>query len=129
MVRKTFSILALVTGAAVMMTACSSGGAAQPAESNTAEAAEGAQAEADQAAADLTAAEAEVLDEIAGPLDLSGSWEDEVSKRAVMSAARKKDGSYVITVSWGGSATEAAVWEIEGNYDEASGRPRQMEPS
>ena len=103
MVRKTFSILALVTGAAVMMTACSSGGAAQPAESNTAEAAEGAQAEADQAAADLTAAEAEVLDEIAGPLDLSGSWEDEVSKRAVMSAARKKDGSYVITVSWGGS--------------------------
>lgn len=121
MVRKTFSILALVTGAAVMMTACSSGGAAQPAESNTAEAAEGAQAEADQAAADLTAAEAEVLDEIAGPLDLSGSWEDEVSKRAVMSAARKKDGSYVITVSWGGSATEAAVWEIEGNYDEASG--------
>ena len=121
MVRKTFSILALVTGAAVMMTACSSGGAAQPAESNTAEAAEGAQAEADQAAADLTAAEAEVLDEISGPLDLSGSWEDEVSKRAVMSAARKKDGSYVITVSWGGSATEAAVWEIEGNYDEASG--------
>ena len=121
MVRKTFSILALVTGAAVMMTACSSGGAAQPAESNTAEAAEGAQAEADQAAADLTAAEAEVLDEIAGPLDLSGSWEDEVSKRAVMSAARKKEGSYVITVSWGGSATEAAAWEIEGHYDEASG--------
>ena len=121
MVRKTFSILALVTGAAVMMTACSSGSAAQPAASGTAEAAAPAQAEPDEAAAGLTAAEAEVLDEIAGPLDLSGSWEDEVSKRAVMSAAQKKDGSYVITVNWGGSATEAAVWEIEGNYDEASG--------
>ena len=121
MVRKTFSILALVTGAAVMMTACSSGSTAQPAASGTAEAAAPAQAEPDEAAAGLTAAEAEVLDEIAGPLDLSGSWEDEVSKRAVMSAARKKDGSYVITVSWGGSATEAAVWESEGNYDEASG--------
>ena len=89
MVRKTFSILALVTGAAVMMTACSSGSTAQPAASGTAEAAAPAQAEPDEAAAGLTAAEAEVLDEIAGPLDLSGSWEDEVSKRAVMSAARQ----------------------------------------
>lgn len=66
-------------------------------------------------------AEEEILQEFAGEMDLSGSWDDEVSKRASMDVTRNEDGSYNILVHWGGSATETAIWEIHGVYDETSG--------
>ena len=44
----------------------------------------------------------------------AGSWQDEVSQRASMDVTQ--DGRHVeILVHWGGSATEAASWEISGN--------------
>lgn len=50
----------------------------------------------------------------------AGSWEDEVSQRAGMDV--KQDGNHVdILVHWGGSATEAASWEISGEYDPQTG--------
>lgn len=62
-----------------------------------------------------------VLEEVAGEMDLAGSWEDEISMRAGMDCVRNDDGSYDIVVHWGGSAWETAIWEIHGTYDEASG--------
>ena len=38
-----------------------------------------------------------------------------------MDIVRNDDGSYDIRVHWGGSATETAIWEIHGTYDEKSG--------
>ncbi len=63
----------------------------------------------------------EALDDYTGDFDLTGSWMDEVSKRASMDVTRNSDGSYDILVSWGASATEAAIWQIHGQYDEKSG--------
>ncbi len=56
-----------------------------------------------------------------GAMGLMGSWQDEVSQRAMMEVSRVKDQTYLFKVTWGGSATESAVWEIEATYDEASG--------
>ena len=63
----------------------------------------------------------EVLADFTGKMDLAGSWQDEVSKRATMDVTANEDGSYDIVVNWGGSATEKAVWQIHGTYDEVSG--------
>lgn len=81
-----------------------------------------AQAEETENEAVAQAEEAEdVLQEFTGEMDLSGSWDDEVSQRASMDVTRNEDGSYNILVHWGGSATETAIWEIHGVYDETSG--------
>ena len=63
----------------------------------------------------------EMLQDFIGEMDLAGSWEDEISQRAGMDIVRNDDGSYDIRVHWGGSATETAIWEIHGTYDEKSG--------
>ena len=62
-----------------------------------------------------------MLAEFTGEMDLSGSWNDEVSKRATMDVTANDDGSYDIVINWAGSATEKAVWQIHGTYDPASG--------
>ena len=50
----------------------------------------------------------------------AGTWQDEVSQRASMDATQ--DGNHVeILVHWGGSATEAASWEISGDCDPETG--------
>ena len=54
-------------------------------------------------------------------VDLSGSWQDEISQRASMDVTKNDDGSYDILVHWGGSASETAIWEIHGTYDGAAG--------
>ena len=86
------------------------------------------EAEAAQQAAEETVKEAaeaaepeNLLEDFVGDMDLSGSWEDEVSKRASMDVVKNEDGSYDITVHWGGSATETAIWTIHGEYDPTSG--------
>ena len=50
----------------------------------------------------------------------AGSWQDEVSQHASMDVTQ--DGSHVeILVHWGGSATEAASWQISGECDPETG--------
>ncbi len=70
---------------------------------------------------DALGMEEDFLNKVTGEMDLSGSWDDEVSQRASMDVTRNEDGSYNILVHWGGSATETAIWEIHGVYDETSG--------
>lgn len=84
----------------------------------------GSQEEAVTAEAAVSEAEEQIdgfLDEISGEMDLSGSWEDEVSQRAGMDVTKNEDGSYDILVHWGSSAFETAIWEIHGTYDPVSG--------
>ena len=87
--------------------------------------AEEAQETVEQAESEVQAVEDsiqnEVLADFTGKMDLAGSWQDEVSKRATMDVTANEDGSYDIVINWGGSATEKAVWQIRGTYDEVSG--------
>ena len=89
------------------------------------ESAEEAQETVEQAESEVQAVEDsiqnEVLADFTGKMDLAGSWQDEVSKRATMDVTANEDGSYDIVINWGGSATEKAVWQIHGTYDEVSG--------
>ena len=85
---------------------------------------EEAQGAMEQAESEVEAAEQkkeEVLADFTGEMDLAGSWNDEVSKRATMDVTANEDGSYDIVINWAGSATEKAVWQIHGTYDEVSG--------
>ncbi len=65
--------------------------------------------------------EREILDQISGEMDLTGSWDDEISRRASMDIEKNEDGSYNIYIHWGASASETAIWEIHGSYDPVSG--------
>ena len=62
-----------------------------------------------------------ILGEVSGDIELEGTWQDEISERATMSAARNADGSYDIEVSWANSADETASWRIHGTYDSVAG--------
>ncbi len=84
-------------------------------------AAEEAEAEALKQVEEVDKQKEEFLKDFTGEMDLAGSWQDEVSQRATMDAEKNEDGSYHIVIHWAGSATEAAVWEINGTYDETSG--------
>lgn len=94
-------------------------------EDQTQALAEEAQETVEQAESEVQAVEDsiqnEILSDFTGKMDLAGSWQDEVSKRATMDVTANEDGSYDIVVNWGGSATEKAVWQIHGTYDEVSG--------
>ena len=68
-----------------------------------------------------TAEVPQVLAEYTGNLDIAGSWQDEVSKRATMEVQEMDDGTCLVSISWGGSATESAEWVINGKYDPVSG--------
>ena len=87
--------------------------------------AEEAQETVEQAESEVHAVEDsiqnEVLADFTGKMDLAGSWQDEISKRATMDVTANEDGSYDIVSNWAGSATEKAVWQIHGTYDEVSG--------
>ena len=87
--------------------------------------AEEAQETVEQAESEVQAVEDsiqnEVLSDFTGKMDLAGSWQDEISKRATMDVTANEDGSYDIVINWAGSATEKAVWQIHGTYDEVSG--------
>ena len=56
-----------------------------------------------------------------GEMDLTGSWQDEVSQRATMEIEKAETGTYHIMIHWSSSAKEASTWEISGTYDEESG--------
>lgn len=98
--------------------------AAGQAEKEAEEAAKQAEEAATQAEEQVHTAEIttqEVLADFTGEMDLSGSWNDEVSQRATMDITANDDGSYEIVVNWAGSASEKAVWMIHGTYDPVSG--------
>lgn len=54
---------------------------------------------------------------------LSGTWQDKVSQRASLDVVMYTDGSYDMTVWWGDSATETAVWEITGYFQDGAVLP------
>ena len=97
---------------------------AAQAEQEAQDLAEQAQETVEQAESEAQAVEQktdELLADFTGKMDLAGSWQDEISKRATMDVTANEDGSYDIVINWAGSATEKAVWQIHGTYDEVSG--------
>jgi hypothetical protein len=126
--KKKLFILTTLIISVYAMTAC--GGkqetpaAPQEAVQEAAKEAEAAQEAAEETVKEKTVEATEpenLLGDFVGDMDLSGSWDDEVSKRASMDVTKNEDGSYDITVHWGGSATETAIWTIHGEYDPTSG--------
>lgn len=63
----------------------------------------------------------EFLKDYTGEMDLTGSWQDEVSQRATMDVEKAETGTYHILIHWASGAKEASTWEISGTYDETSG--------
>lgn len=63
----------------------------------------------------------EFLKDYTGEMDLTGSWQDEVSQRATMDVEKAETGTYHILIHWSSGANEASIWEISGTYDEAGG--------
>ena len=63
----------------------------------------------------------EFLEDFTGEMDLTGSWQDEVSQRATMDVEKAETGTYHILIHWASGAKEASTWEISGTYDETSG--------
>ena len=119
--KKTALIMSIALLAPVFITACGNRREPTPAEqvSNAAEAVEQVENEV-QTATDNSAKDS-VLQDYTGDMDLTGSWDDEISQRASMEVTPNDDGSYDIRVHWGGSANETSVWEIHGTYDPVSG--------
>ena len=127
MKKKLFILVTLIISV-YALTAC--GNSKEEAPAPTQEAVQEAAQEAETAqesAEEMVVEAAETADpenalaDFTGDMDLSGSWDDEVSKRASMDVIKNEDGSYDITVHWGGSATETAIWLIHGKYDPTSG--------
>lgn len=95
--------------------------AAATADALADEALEDVTAAGEEAAAITDAAQEEALEGLTGEMDLSGSWEDELSGRATMEAVPAEDGAYDIYVVWGDTADRSLVWQIHGEYDPVSG--------
>ena len=128
--KKRLLIIGTLVGSILVMTACGGKKEETPAPAQEAVQEAAGETEAAQEANEETEAVQEVieqteadsvLEDFTGDKDLSGSWDDEVSKRASMDVTKNEDGSYNILVHWGGSATETAIWEIHGEYDPNSG--------
>ena len=112
--KNTALIMSIALLASVFITACGNRKEPTPPEqvSNAEEAAE----QADNEVQTVTENAAKDSD-----MDLTGSWDDEISQRASMEVSPNDDGSYDIRVHWGGTANETSVWEIHGTYDPVSG--------
>ena len=63
----------------------------------------------------------EFLAEFTDEMNLTGSWQDEVSQRATMDVEKFETGTYYIHIHWSSGASEESLWEITGTYDETSG--------
>ena len=82
------------------------------------------QAVVDEAQKEVEEADAkkdEFLEDFTGEMDLTGSWQDEVSQRATMDVEKAETGTYHILIHWASGAKEASTWEVSGTYDETSG--------
>lgn len=114
--KKNLAVMLAVVTSALMITAC---GGKQ--ENTTSGSTPADVVSASEAVSEVENTTDAILEDFTGEMDLSGSWQDEISQRATMDATKNEDGTYTILVHWGGSATEAAIWEITGTYDETSG--------
>lgn len=63
----------------------------------------------------------EFLAEFTDEMNLTGSWQDEVSQRATMDIEKALTGTYHILIHWASGAKETSIWEISGTYDETTG--------
>ena len=77
--------------------------------------------EAQEEVEEADAKKDEFLADFTGEMDLTGSWQDEVSQRATMDVEKAETGTYHILIHWASGAKEASTWEISGTYDETSG--------
>ncbi len=122
--KKTLMIILALVLSVSMLAACTVD-QEEPTQEEAQQAAQAAVQEADEAGEaaveDADAIKDEIINEVSGAMDLSGSWEDEISQRAHMDVTKNADGSYNIVVSWGSGASETSIWQIHGTYDEASG--------
>jgi len=82
---------------------------------------EAAVEEAQKEVEEADAKKDEFLADFTGEMDLTGSWQDEVSQRATMDVEKAETGTYHILIHWASGAKEASTWEISGTYDETSG--------
>ena len=71
-------------------------------------------------AADIPS-EASLIGNFTGDMELAGSWQDEVSKKATMDIQAEAEGKCFVQISWANSASETAEWTIFGSYDPVSG--------
>lgn len=105
----------LVTGVLIMsMLAFAACGKKQEDAANTVETAK-------EAVSEAVDKQEELLKDFTGEMDLTGSWQDEVSQRATMEIEKAETGTYHIMIHWSSGAKEASTWEISGTYDEKSG--------
>ena len=63
----------------------------------------------------------EFLSDFTDEMNLTGSWQDEVSQRATMDIEKALTGTYHILIHWASGAKENSIWEISGTYDETTG--------
>ena len=124
----------LITGILIMsvlaFTACAKNNKEESSgKANPEAVAEEAEKEAEEAVAEETgndveeveAAKEDFLADYTGEMDLTGSWQDEVSQRATMDVEKMETGTYHILIHWASGAKEASTWEISGTYDETAG--------
>ena len=105
----------LITGALIIsMLAISACGKKQEDAAGTVETAK-------EAVSEAVGTQEEILGDFTGEMDLTGSWQDEVSQRATMEIEKAETGTYHIMINWSSGAKEASTWEISGTYDETSG--------
>ena len=121
--KKKLFILTTLIISVYAMTACG-GKQETPAAPQEAVQEAAKEAEAAQQAAEETVKEAaeaaepeNLLGDFVGDMDLSGSWEDEVSKRASMDVTKNEDGSYSIhTVDDKGNETISGEEKTSGAF-------------
>ena len=103
--KKKLLIIATLIGSILVMTAC--GNKKEDVPSSAQEAVQEASVETEAAQEAVTETEAvqevieqteaeSVLEDFTGDMDLSGSWDDEISKRASMDITKNEDGSYTV---------------------------------
>ena len=122
--KKTLMIVLALVLAVSLLAACTQIPSEDAVPEDQEQAVQEALDEADQTEALVEDAEKqkeEIINSVSGEMDLSGSWQDEVSQRASMDVTKNQDGSYSIVVSWANGASETVIWQITGTYDEASG--------
>ena len=53
--------------------------------------------------------------------DFSGDYHEEIAGRGQMAIGNNGDGTYSVSVSWAGSASERCCWSFSGSFDSSSG--------
>ena len=111
----------LITGVLVMSVLAFTACGKKEAESVQEVAPKAVAEETQETVEEADAKKEEFLADFTGEMDLTGSWQDEVSQRATMEIEKAGTGTYHILIHWASGAKEASDWEISGTYDETAG--------